>query len=75
VVGVALMPNPDDQEREAVVNGDKKAERALRRVVTKLAGPGPGQWTFDGHLISDEIAKPLLVLTDELNHLDRRWMG
>jgi hypothetical protein len=64
----------DDQEREPVVYGDKKAERALRAALSRFSGDGPGRWTFDGHLVSDEIAKPFLILTDELNHMDRSWM-
>lgn len=52
-------------------SGDRKAERAMRRLDAKLGGEGPGRWTFDGELVSDEIAEPLLILHDELKDLEQ----
>lgn len=49
---------------------DARALRAMKALDSLLGGTGPGQWTFDGQAISEDIASLLLILHDEITDLE-----
>jgi hypothetical protein len=57
-----------EQRRQG--NADARALRAIRRLLDRFGGFGPGEWLFDGEPIDDAVAEPLLILTDNLNEYD-----
>jgi hypothetical protein len=50
---------------------DARALRAIRRLLDRFGGFGPGEWLFDGaSRLMMRLTEPLLILTDNLNEYD-----